>query len=451
MPAVWARWPRRGDGSSALKLGISVFLIALALRLLFGRLIADTYDYDEFVLLLLARDFAHGDVPYRDFMFFHPPGALVMLRGLEPLTALWWPAARIATSVLDAFTATLVFAIGRHVFNERAGFAAGLVYAASPLALVSSVRVGQDPLITAFGTLSVALLVLRPGRRWAAAAGLCLGLAVWTKYPAAYFVPICLLVSPRRWPYLLLGSVCALLALLLPFVGEAHTLYSQTITFQHTRWTMALDQRLYTTLVFWLGLNVFALPALRHRMPAWLVAGFALGGLFFFNSQVYYHYFVLVVPFAALLAGRTLADVPAWRAPLATTAMLLAVCLTAFIIDVGGHSPLYVTAARLSEVEPTVQLLDTVSSGREPVLADRYEYAYLAQRPALAHYFWNIGVLVNAGYLEQRVHSARAVVLSSGASSGYPAGFIRYLNHRYHDETRPTTTVWIVPRTVLRQ
>jgi hypothetical protein len=280
---------------------------------------------------------------------------------------------------------------------------------------------------------------------------MCLGIAVWTKYPAVYFVPVCFLLSPRRFPFVVVAALGALAALLLPFGGQIHALYTQTVTFQHTRWTMALNQRLATTALFWIGLNVLALPALVRRMPAWLPVGFLLGGLFVLSPQVYYHYFVPVVPFAALLAGYTIDRFRISRRPIAAASMLLSVLLAASVIDLGGHSPLYVTAARLSEVEPTVKLLDQRSSSGEPVLADRFEYAYLAHRPDLAHYFWNVGVLVNARYLESRVHSARAVVLSSGASSGYPVGFTAYLNQHYNRVRRPTTYVWLLPRTVLRR
>src|SRR5690348_12893218 len=96
---------------------LGVFALALCLRLVFGLLIYDTYDYDEFVLLLLARDFAHGSVPYTGFMFFHPPGALVLLRGLEPLITMWWPAARFAMETVDSITAALVWWIGCRVFD----------------------------------------------------------------------------------------------------------------------------------------------------------------------------------------------------------------------------------------------------------------------------------------------------------------------------------------------
>ena len=422
---------------------VAVFAAALTLRLVFGRLIANTYDYDEFVLLLLARDFAGGAVPYRDFMFFHPPGALVLLREIAPITALWWPLARIAMSVIDAVTATLIFYIGVRVFDLRTGFAAGIAYAASPLALISGVRVGQDPLVTALGTAAILLLTLPARKRWAVAAGVCLGAAVWVKYPAAYFIPICLLVAPRRFGWVALGTVVTLAALFAPFIGDARLLYSQTVTFQHSRWTMALDQRLLTGLLFWLGANLLALRAVLQRQPLWLVAGFALGGAFILAPQVYYHYFVPVLPCGALLTARALSRLRfRWRPVL--LAVAAGTLAWAAVLDAGGRSPLYITAARLSEVQPTVGILARTTSPGQSVLADRYEYAFLSGRQSAAHYFWNVGVLVNARYLERRLRTARAVVLSSGASSGYPTGFAAYLNARFPRLVTPTTTVWIL-------
>lgn len=439
---------RRDGGTSRVSLVITVFTAALALRLIFGRLIADTYDYDEFVLLLLSRDFAHGAVPYRDFMFFHPPGILVLLRSIEPLTTTWWPAARLAMTLVDSVTAVLVCFIGLRVFDRRVGLAAGLVYAASPLALISAVRVGQDPLLTMLGTLSITLLLLPAKARWTVLSGILLAAAIWIKYPAIYFGPVLLLLAPRRFPLVFAVATITLAILFFPFHDQLSALYDQTVTFQHMRWAMAFDQRILTTLLWWIAVNALALPALIRRPPGWIVVGFALGGLFVFTSQVYYHYFVPVVPFAALLAGMTLARVRSWRPPVVIGVMLLCAVLAATILNLGGHSPLYVTAARLSEVQPTVKLLDTVTTHRESVLADRYEYAYLAQRPALAHYFWNIGVLVNAKYLERRVSGARAVVLSSGASSGYPSGFTTYLDRHFPRLVRPTTRVWLIPRSI---
>src|SRR5438270_10824334 len=88
---------------------LAALAVALFLRLAFALVVSDTYDYDEFVILQLARDFSHGSVPYRDFMFFHPPGALYIFRVLQPATDLWWPLGRVFTLLLDTATAALVW------------------------------------------------------------------------------------------------------------------------------------------------------------------------------------------------------------------------------------------------------------------------------------------------------------------------------------------------------
>jgi 4-amino-4-deoxy-L-arabinose transferase-like glycosyltransferase len=424
-----------------------VLASALALRLIFGALISDTYDYDEFVLLLLSRDVAHGAVPYHAFMFFHPPGALVILRMLEPLTQVWWPAARLFTITLDTVTAGLVWHIGTRLYDRRTALTAGLLYAVSPLALVSAARVGQDPMLTVLGTVGLALLLSTRSQRAALVAGACLGLAIWIKYPAVVFLPVYLLAAPRRALSCLLGAAVALALAFAPFLGQLHALYDQTVAFQRTRWLMDLDERLQTAGLYWLLVNLLALPGLaRGGRPLWLRAGFVLGGVFLLASQVYYHYFVPVVPFAALLAA-PLVDRAVHAAPrLVLTLGLLLIGLWAFVIDDGGPSPLFVTAAHLSDIQPTIDLLDRTTRPGDPVLADRYEYAYLANRPALAHYFWNVGVLVHAPYLERRVPRAGAVVLSYGASSGFPAGFVRYLNAQYTSVQTPANTVWLTSR-----
>jgi hypothetical protein len=232
-----------------------------------------------------------------------------------------------------------------------------------------------------------------------------------------------------------------------PFLADSHTLYAQTVAFQRSRWLMPVDQRVLTWLIYWLGMNPLALVgAVRLRRPLWLLIGFALGIVFLFASQTYYHYFVPIVPFGVLLSAPILARRTSVRVRAVIVGGVLLSVVWSGIIDLGGPSPLYLTAARLSDVQPTVNRLEQFARPGQPILADQYEYAYLANRPALAHYFWNLGVLVNARYLERRVQRAAAVVLSYGASSGYPAGFVAYLNARYRRVTTIANTIWIIGR-----
>ncbi len=418
---------------------------ALLLRLGFALLTANTYDYDEFVLLLSGRDYAHGAVPYRDFMFFHPPGMLVLLRAVEPLTALWWPLARGMVLVIDSATAGLVWYLGRRLYGSRGGLAAGLLYAANPLALIAAVRVGQDSIITAVGMAGLVLLLSDRSWKTAVLAGAFLAAALWIKYPAVYFLPVYMLVAPRRVLGLLLGLSMAGVALFLPYHAELHAVWNQTIQFQRARWSMDFGARFETTALFWLAVNPLALIALRRRAPLWIAAGFLLGGLFLLPSQVYYHYFVPVVPFAALLGAPAALYFTRLPRP-ALLALIVGVALGwGLIIDLGGRSPLFVTAARLSDIQPTIHLLDCTTQDDAGILDDRDEYPYLANRRAVAHYFWNVGVLVDAEFLEKRLPRAQAVVLSYGASSGYPAGLVSYLNTHYRRVDTPANTVWLPP------
>lgn len=416
---------------------------ALCIRLLFAALTHGTYDYDEFVILLLARDLSHGAVAYRDFMFFHPPGVLVLFAALHPLISYWWPSGRLLMMLVDACAAGLVFRLGSSLWGRREGVVAGLVYAISPLALISAVRINQDTLITFLGLLGLVLLLERKNLAGDLLAGLCLGLAIWVKYPAAIFGLVYLLAAPRRtliWGSALLVTLGVVFA---PFLGQAHALYNDTVAFQRTRWPMPAEQRFGTAAIYWLGINLPALWGLfTRRQPLWLIAGFLLGGVFAVSSQVYYHYFVPIVPFGALLAAPVLCRFAARYRALTISAALGLVLAWAALIDLGGPSPLYVTAARLSSIQPTIRWLDQHTPPGSTILADRYEYAFLAHRKVLDHYFWNVGVLVDAHFLEARLPAASAVVLSHGASSGYPAGFVGYLNRHYRHIDTGATAVW---------
>ena len=69
-------------------LGAAVRLAAL---LPFGTVDQFPVDYDEGVYSAAASLFAHGQLPYRDFFFVHPPGVLYVLLplgGLSPHSAL---------------------------------------------------------------------------------------------------------------------------------------------------------------------------------------------------------------------------------------------------------------------------------------------------------------------------------------------------------------------------
>lgn len=410
---------------------LGVAAAALVVRLLFALAASNTYDFDEFVILLLGRDFAHGSVPYRDFTFFHPPMILLIFHVLNPVIALWWPLARVLMACVDAATASLLWLIGYKMYGRRGAWTSAILYVLHPLALVSAVRVGQDPLVTLFVSGAIAILIVGHGSWRGLAAGALFGTAVMTKLPALLIAPVLVLAAPRQLVKTFLGFAGLALVCLAPFHAEWHQIYFDTVTFQRTRWTMNSTQRVETALIFWLLVNPLVVMGLikppRHW---WLVAGWLLGAVFLLGSQVYYHYYTPFVPFACLLSGPVIAN---WgrKALMALVAGLCSLALAwAAWLNVGGSSPLYVTSAHLSDLSSAVVFIKHHSGPNDAILADRFEYAYLADRHVVAHYFWNVGVLVNASYLENRLSKTRLVVRSLGASSGYPTGFEEYVRKR---------------------
>ncbi len=435
-------------GESPWRDGLIVLAWALALRLVFAALTADTYDPDEFVVLALSRDLSHGAVPYRDFMFFHPPGVLNLFGVLQPIVSLWWPLARITTLLIDSLTAVMVWRIGVLVYGRRQGLAAGLIYGASPIALLAAVRVGQDPMITALGMAGLLILLSTKTWRGGILAGACLGVAVWFKYPAALFLPVYLIAAPRRAWIIVLATAATLIAVFAPSVHQLNSLYADSVDWQlfHRPHTDLL-RRLAAVLSFWLVLNPIALPAVfKGRHPRWILAGFALGGLFLFTSEVYYHYFVPVVPFAALLAGPLLAGV-LQRAPrliFGGAVAVLALWVGALNVQVVQQG---LGILQLSTMNSAVQVLDRSTTRSQRILTDQFEYAYLAPRRSVTDYFWDMRNMTNVHSLEQKLPMTAAVVTTAGADPSYPAGFLHYLQERRYTRVRlKAATVWLAPR-----
>jgi 4-amino-4-deoxy-L-arabinose transferase-like glycosyltransferase len=437
----------------------TILAAALLLRLLFAVLTADTYDPDEFVVLALSRDLAHGAVPYQSFTFFHPPGALVLFRVLQPLTALWWPAARGFILLVDCASALLVWRIGCRLFDRRTALLAGLIYAASPIPLLAAVRIGQDSIITALGLLGLLLLLSQRSAWGAAGAGLCLGLAFWFKYPAVLFLPVYALAAPRRIHIVLGSAVLAVLALFAPFATHLSQLYHQSIGWQaFGRGREDFLHRAAAVGAFMLALNpLAALAVLRSALagfrrlapavwsvPIWVPAGFAMGACFLVSAQVYYHYFVPIVPFAALLGAPVLARM------LRTLPRLVIAGGAAILGCWAGALNLGITRDGLGElslgsIRPAVQLVERSTGRNQPVLTDQFEYAYLAQRPSASEYFWDMQATTSARLLEHELRSGDAVV-ATYENTSYPAGFVPYLESRHYPEVHtPAATIWFIP------
>lgn len=204
-----------------------VFVTALLVRLLPTRH-GVPVDYDEGVYVTGALLLGKGLLPYRDFVFLHPPGILLFLLpwGLGgPLFAL--QAARVVSSVLGAVNATLI----TRLVGGRAAWPVAIFWIVWPELVWSERGAYLEPLLSCLGLGALLLLTRAPTLRRATLAGLLCGAALLVKSWGAVWCLMALLSCPqplrRR---LVLTAVATLSAGLLPFLlASGGALFSQLV------------------------------------------------------------------------------------------------------------------------------------------------------------------------------------------------------------------------------
>jgi alpha-1,2-mannosyltransferase len=143
-----------------------VFAVAVAIRLasvLRGGGLFNDGNYDDAVHYAAAAGLVHGEMPYEDFLFLHPPGIVVALApfaafGTWTSDALGLATARLAWMLLGGLNAALVVLILRRI-SLTAAISGGLFYAAYFPAIYSE----HLTLLEALGTTGI-LLALLVGR-----------------------------------------------------------------------------------------------------------------------------------------------------------------------------------------------------------------------------------------------------------------------------------------------
>jgi 4-amino-4-deoxy-L-arabinose transferase-like glycosyltransferase len=184
--------PQSRHYTSRLLLVAAALLAATQLRA--AHMLENRFHQDEALYATFARFIASG--PGRGLLLSHmlvdkPPLAFY-INGLS--VAIFGGsefALRLPTLLASILSVALVYAIGRRLFGAPAGLAAAWVMALSPFAILFSITIFVDPLLTTSVLLAILLLVRgRPG--WAA---LALALAWGTKQTALLFVPLALLLG----------------------------------------------------------------------------------------------------------------------------------------------------------------------------------------------------------------------------------------------------------------
>ena len=337
IPGTWNLAPHTAVGGR----WSAVVLIAFALRL--RGLFANTFHADEALFASWARLIA----VWRDPLLLTQPVDKPPL--LFYSQALFYPlfgpvewAARLpsllASLLLIPLTAQLAWRLGG---DRLAAFIAAAVVAVAPLAVQFSATAFSDPLLTLWLTAALALVVPSPlGRglgRGAARpgwAGLCLGLALATKYQAALFLPLVVGLAwlsgwrAREWARALAGLavVLAVVALWAAARADGAGLVARqwaNVGGLRLAWSWELGPRLAEQVrLWWLGLGgpllalggvALAGVAVSRRARARLGAADGLLALFVLAYALLHwlwavpawdRYLLPVLPIVAALLGR---------------------------------------------------------------------------------------------------------------------------------------------------
>jgi hypothetical protein len=255
-------------------------LVAAGLAVSGATALKDIQPNDEGLMLRAAARIAAGEVPYRDFWWFYPPGQpylLALLHDVFGPSLVVWRAVRV---LADATVAALAYALARRRAGRGPALAAWLV-AACAMAWPS----GPHPFPVALACALGALLALESRPALAGApAGLC---AAWRIEFAVFLVAGAAAgLADRRALRLLAAAALTALALYAPVVAAAglrpawNLLVDYPLTdfrdYQALPFPLRYDGPLNTS-----SLRGFATdslePLLLFHLPLVLVAGLAAG------------------------------------------------------------------------------------------------------------------------------------------------------------------------------
>lgn len=220
---------------------IAAFALYLRLGAIAGdRALTSSTGYDDGVYFSASALLVRGVLPYRDFVFVHPPA---ILYALAPVS--WLPdprdgfaAARWLASVIGASNVVLIGLIVARASNPAGGIIAALLYAGYPDAVVAERSPYLEPFLN-FACLLSAWLWLRPARK-PVAAGIAAGLACAVKFWAGIWVIAAVIAAGRKRMrdalLFIAGGAAAGLAALAPLALAApKNFIDQTLRFQLSR------------------------------------------------------------------------------------------------------------------------------------------------------------------------------------------------------------------------
>ncbi|MEA3078130.1 MAG: hypothetical protein QOF60_3038 [Actinomycetota bacterium] len=367
-----------------------------------GGPLAFPIDYDEGVYFSSAALFVRGHLPYRDFLYVHPPGLLVLLAPVAgPVAGVFglgraFAAARIVATFVGAANVVLVGLLARRLVRNSgradvgadlgappggglspgcdnvAGLVAAALYATFPAAVGVERGTFLEPVLNLV-VLTGGLAWLRPGpvvKVWDYAAGVALGVAVavktWGAFAIAAVVASVTRRDRQRVERFLAGVAVAAGVLIVPVVVFAPGRFlDDVVRFQLARPPDGVgrgDRLRFIFELFWMR-DIHDLATATHvvsstaalvgvvvaivRKERFLLALYGLMLATFLVTPAYYTQYqahlavpeVLLAGYAAGVAWHVLRRVPAARVAMAAVVVIaLALPARIAIFDGRQHS-----------------------------------------------------------------------------------------------------------------
>lgn len=482
-----AAWIRRISPAGWMALGACALALALTLQTLQG----PGNDYDEGVYWQSLRAMANGHPLFGSVFSSQPPLFLLSIYPFYMLFGQSLSAARLGLLAFSLAGLAGTYVAGRALGHRMIGGVACLLLALDPL-YEHSAHTLQAELpsialqIWAVACAALAMRAMGRRRTWLAiGAGVLLGCALMVKlFAIVALVPIiALLVAPlaKRWRsddgalrqpqgmdiaagareiapvlgWLAAGLAGAIVAILLPFLGQLGAVYDQAIRF-HLAASQADSHSLGTNLsILWQSLvatpplytSVVAIAVLIWRrvwgslpIALWLLAALIMLAR---QQPLLAHHAVLLSPALALLTGwGVCAAREAFAAPgsqsigvLVTRALLVVACAVGLVINWQNNAQ-----ANIPEPTRTLEMalaLQSVTAPTEVVLSDDQYVAALANRDVPPQFVDTSAVRITSGYLttaqlqafvtRARIH---AILFASGRFNLLP-GFRAWVAARY--------------------
>jgi len=338
-------WERRGVWGVAL-----VAVAAWVLRFLpltrEGGAFGYPIDYAEGLYYSASALFFQGHWPYRDFVFVHPPGSLLLWWPATLVGSGWGPdtgfaAARWMATLCGAFNVLLVGRLSLRIWGPVAGIVSALVYASFPETVLIERGPYLEPLLN-LACLSAANMWLVPPesgreRTWWLVAGALFGLAVSVKLLGGIWLFAALLSRPLTFSWdwrpqatLLVAAGVAAGLILGPFFLQAPSeLLSQVFFFQALRpadgdlnhmgrlYELFPERRMVGLALSLLGLVLVAVRAFRTTQPTrtaerFFAVTYSLTITAFLSSPSYWNQYNTFAASDAVLAGVGAAAICQW-------------------------------------------------------------------------------------------------------------------------------------------